>query len=164
MKISCGLYLFRNDNRFLIGHPTGFKSHIWAIPQGRMDIGESDYFEVAKRELMEETCIDLNSLDVVRVEELEMMRYRETNKYLKGFYVKVNNDFNDVDIKCDSMVFRNGQPSFPEFDEFKWVTIEESKDLLHEFQLENLIHCDSIINERLINLLSYKTFKKTFKI
>ena len=93
-----------------------------------------------------------------------MIRYRETNKYLKGFYVKVNNDFNDVDIKCDSMVFRNGQPSFPEFDEFKWVTIEESKDLLHEFQLENLIHCDSIINERLINLLSYKTFKKTFKI
>ena len=159
MKISCGIYLFRNDNRFLIGHPTGFKNHVWAIPKGRMDIGESDHFEVAKRELMEETCIDLNLLDVVKVKELEMIRYRETNKYLKGFFVKVRDEFTNVEIKCDSMVFRNGEPSFPEFDEFKWVTIEESKYLLHEFQLENLISCNSLINERLKNIIDYKNFK-----
>lgn len=143
MKISCGIYLFRNDNKFLVGHPTGFKPHIWAIPKGRMDVGESDHFEVAKRELTEETCIDLTTLDIVSVKDLEIIRYRETNKYLKGFYVKVNDDFLDTDIKCESMVMRNGKPSFPEFDEFKWVTIEESRTMLHEFQHINL---DSIIN------------------
>ena len=68
MKISCGIYLFRNDNKFLVGHPTGFKSHIWAIPKGRMDVGETDHFEVAKRELKEETCIDLTTLEFVNSE------------------------------------------------------------------------------------------------
>jgi len=154
MKISCGIYLFRNDNKFLVGHPTGFKSHIWAIPKGRVDVGESDHFEVAKRELTEETCIVLDDLDVVRVEELEMVRYRETNKYLKGFYVKVNDDFSNIEIKCESMVMRNGKPAFPEFDEFKWVTIEESKSMLHEFQHINLDRI-SYISE---NLKFIKTF------
>lgn len=155
MKISCGIYLFRNDNKFLVGHPTGFKSHIWAIPKGRVDVGESDYFEVAKRELTEETCIVLDDLDVVRVEELEMVRYRETNKYLKGFYVKVNDDFSNIEIKCESMVLRNGKPAFPEFDDFKWVTIEESKSMLHEFQHINLDRISSIKE----NFKLIKTFK-----
>jgi 8-oxo-dGTP pyrophosphatase MutT (NUDIX family) len=157
MKISCGIYLFRNDNKFLVGHPTGFKPHIWAIPKGRMDVGESDHFEVAKRELTEETCIDLTTLDIVSVKELEIIRYRETNKYLKGFYVKVNDDFLDTDIKCESMVMRNGKPSFPEFDEFKWVTIEESRTMLHEFQHINL---DRIltINENLKFIKSFNNY------
>ncbi len=156
MKISCGIYLFRNDNKFLVGHPTGFKNHIWAIPKGRMDLGENNYLEVAKRELLEETNIDLNKMNVVRVEELEMVRYRETNKYLKGFYIKVNDDFKNVDIKCDSMVYRNVSPAFPEFDDFKWVTIDESKSMLHEFQHINLDNCIDIINEKRY----IKSFKK----
>lgn len=158
MKISCGIYLFRNDNRFLVGHPTGFKSHIWAIPKGRVDLGETDYFEVAKRELLEETNINLNDMDVIRVEELEMVRYRETNKYLKGFYIKVNDDFKNVNIKCDSMVYRNGSPAFPEFDDFKWVTVDESKSMLHEFQHINLDNCLDIINEGK-HIKSFKMFK-----
>jgi len=157
MKISCGIYLFRNDNKFLVGHPTGFKSHIWAIPKGRVDVGESDHFEVAKRELTEETCIVLDDLDVVRVEELEMVRYRETNKYLKGFYVKVNDDFSNIEIKCESMVMRNGKPAFPEFDEFKWVTIEESKSMLHEFQHINLDRI-SYISENLKFIKTFNSF------
>lgn len=35
--ISCGIYLFRNDNKFIVGHPTGFKPSIWSIPKGRID-------------------------------------------------------------------------------------------------------------------------------
>ena len=144
-KISCGIYLINSDDKLLIGHPTKHKPNVWAIPKGRINEGESDYFEVAKRELLEETNIDLNKFDIVNKVEFDLIRYRETNKYLKGFFIKVDNSFSGEDIKCDSMVYRDGVPSFPEFDDFKWVTIEESKKLLHQFQINNLEKCQQLI-------------------
>ena len=158
--ISCGIYLFRSDNKLLIGHPTGFKSNIWAIPKGRMNDDESDYFEVAKRELKEETGLDLNDLNIVSMKEFETIRYRETNKYLKSFFIKVSNDLFNVDINCESMVYRNGQPAFPEFDDFRWVNIKEAEQLLHEFQHLNLNRCLSLISEsnNLKYLKQYRNF------
>ena len=51
------------------------------------------------------------------------------------------------------MVYRNGIPVFPEFDNFKWVSIEEAKGLLDPFQINNLNKCQDLIltNERLMN-------------
>lgn len=147
MKISCGIYLINSDNKLLIGHPTNHKANIWAIPKGRVNEGETNQFDVAKRELLEETNIDLNKFKISKIVEFEMIRYRETNKYLKGFFVKVNNSFSDENIKCTSMVHRDGIPSFPEFDDFKWVTIDESRNLLHQFQISNLDKCQKLISK-----------------
>ncbi len=159
--ISCGIYLFRSDNKLLVGHPTGFKPNVWAIPKGRMALDEDNHFNVAKRELIEETGIDINNYQVIKFEELPMVRYKETNKYLKGFFIKVNSDFSDITLKCDSMVYRNGLPSFPEFDDFKWVTIEESMTMLHDFQINNLYKCIELTNERImIHLESFKMYEK----
>lgn len=144
-KISCGIYLINSDNKLLIGHPTKHKPNVWAIPKGRVNEGESDHFEVAKRELLEETNIDINKFEIVKKVEFDIIRYRETNKYLKGYFIKVDNSFSGEDIKCDSMVYRDGVPSFPEFDDFRWVTIEESKKLLHQFQIDNLEKCQQLI-------------------
>ena len=36
------------------------------------------------------------------------------------------------------MVYRDGVTLFPEIDGFRWVTIEEAKELLHESQIINL--------------------------
>lgn len=160
--ISCGIYLFNSDNKILIEHPTGHKPNVWTIPKGRMDEGETDHFEVAKRELLEETNVDLNPLNIVKMEEFDLVRYRETNKYLKGFFVKVDSDLSDVDLNCVSMVYRNGVPSFPEVDGYKWVDIEEARLVLNEFQMSNLNRCTELINERL-NLkyiLEFKKYKK----
>jgi len=152
VKISCGIYLINSDNKLLIGHPTKHKDNVWAIPKGRINEGESNHFEVAKRELLEETNIDLNQFKIEKMVEFELIRYRETNKYLKGFFIKVDSDFLNHDIKCDSMVYRDDVPSFPEFDDFKWVTIEESKNLLHTFQVDNLNRCQELlsINEKIM--------------
>src|ERR1022692_4546624 len=92
-KISCGIYLINSDNKLLIGHPTKHRPNVWAIPKGRIDNGESDYFEVAKRELLEETNIDLSQFKIDHIVEFDLIRYRETNKYLKGFFIKINQDF-----------------------------------------------------------------------
>jgi 8-oxo-dGTP pyrophosphatase MutT (NUDIX family) len=152
MKISCGVYLFNNDNKLLVEHPTGHKPNIWTIPKGRMDDGETDYFEVAKRELFEETNIDLNKLNIIRKEEFGLIRYRETNKYLKGFFVRVDSDLSDIELGCESMVYRNGVPSFAEVDGYKWVTIGEARTILNEFQMANLDRCQELIstNERVM--------------
>lgn len=146
MKISCGIYLINSENKLLIGHPTKHKSNVWAIPKGRVNEGESDYFEVAKRELFEEANINIDDFKIQKSEEFDIIRYRETNKYLKGFFIKVDNDFKSHDIKCNSMVYRNGKPIFPEFDDFKWVSIDESKQLLHPFQLDNLNKCQELLS------------------
>jgi 8-oxo-dGTP pyrophosphatase MutT (NUDIX family) len=160
IRISCGIYLINSDNKLLIGHPTKHKPNVWSIPKGRIDEGESNHFEIAKRELLEETNIDLNKFDIDKMVEFELIRYRETNKYLKGFFAKVDNSFSDHDIKCTSMVYRDGNPSFPEFDDFKWVTIEDSKKLLHTFQVSNLDKCQQLIftNER---VLTFSNFTST---
>jgi 8-oxo-dGTP pyrophosphatase MutT (NUDIX family) len=157
-KISCGIYLFRNDNKFLIEHPTGHRPNIWTIPKGRPDEGEIDYFMVAKRELLEETGIDLNKYKIIKTEELDLVRYGETNKHLKGFFVKVDSNFSDIELKCDSMVYRNGVPSFPEVDKYQWVTIGESMSLLYHFQLKNLTRCDELISERMKHLTTFVKF------
>lgn len=146
--ISCGIYLFNMYNKFLVEHPTNHKPNVWSIPKGRMDAGEVDYFEVAKRELLEETGIDLNKFNILKIKEFDLVRYRETNKYLKSFFVKVNSDFSDVILDCESMVYRNGVPSFKEVDDYKWVTIEESKFILNEYQFSNLSKCNELLMEK----------------
>ncbi len=141
MIITCGIYLFNNNGKLLIGHPTNHKPNIWTIPKGRVDEGETDHFMVAKRELFEEANINLEDFThkfIEDVVEFDLIRYKATNKYLKGFVVKVNHSFEDHDIRCDSMVYRDGVAVFPEIDGFRWVTIEEAREVLHESQIINL--------------------------
>lgn len=160
--ISCGVYLFNSENKLLLEHPTGHKSNVWTIPKGRMDEGETDYFEVAKRELFEETNVNLNNLNIIRKEEFDLIRYRETNKYLKGFFVRVDSDLSDIELGCESMVYRNGVPSFPEVDGYKWVTIDEAKLVLNEFQMANLDKCNVMISERMKYIIEFKNYKNRF--
>ena len=140
MIITCGIYLLDNKGRILIGHPTNAKWTIWSIPKGRIDQGETDLFSVAKRELYEETNINLDQFvdKIIDITEYDLIKYKQTDKYLKGFLVKMNCCFDTHDIKCDSMVIYNGKPAFPELDAFKWVTTEEARILLHESQVSNL--------------------------
>ena len=70
IRISCGVYLFRSDNKFLIVHPTGHRPTIFSIPKGRMDEGETDHFVVAKRELLEETGINLDKYKISKLKSL----------------------------------------------------------------------------------------------
>jgi len=156
--ISCGIYLFDKSNKLLVEHPTGHKSNIWTIPKGRMDIGEIDYFEVAKRELFEETGVILDNLNITKYEEFEMIRYGSTNKYLKSFFIKVDHDFSNFKFVCDSMVYRNNVPVFPEVDDYKLITIEEAKIVLNDFQIRNLDRCEEILKYTMNHLSKFKDY------
>ena len=170
-RITCGIYLFDANNLLLIQHPTGFRSTVWGVPKGRIDEGETNLFEVAKRELFEETGIVLDNLTIVAQEEFNEVRYNDTNKYLKGFFVKVEEDLSDFDLHCDSMVYRNGKPSFPEVDEWNWVTVEEAKEIfsndrMTNFQMDNLNMCQHLLglNESVDTLISRESVTRTKSI
>ena len=167
-RITCGIYLFDKNNLLLIQHPTNFRPTVWGVPKGRVDEGESDLFEVAKRELFEETGIVLDNYTIVSKEEFNEVRYNDTNKYLKGFFVRIEEDLSDFNLHCDSMVYRNGKPAFPEVDEYKWVTIEEAKEIfssdrMTNFQLKNLNMCEELIglNESVDTILSRESITRT---
>lgn len=170
-RITCGIYLFDANNLLLIQHPTGFRSTVWGVPKGRADKGETNQFEVAKRELFEETGIVLDELTIVHQEEFNELKYKDSNKYLKGFFVKVEEDLSGFNLHCDSMVIRNGKPAFPEVDEWKWVTLEEAKqifssDRMSDFQMDNLNRCEELltINESVDTLVSRDSTSRTKKL
>jgi 8-oxo-dGTP pyrophosphatase MutT (NUDIX family) len=146
IKLSCGVYLINSYHKILIGHPTNHKPNVWAIPKGRLESGETDHFIVAKRELLEETNINIDDFKISKRIDFQPIRYRETNKYLKGFMIFIDESFDGYDIKCESMVYRNGVPVFPEFDDFKWVDIKDAIISLHYFQIENLKKCEEFIS------------------
>lgn len=149
-KITCGIYLFDSRNLLLIQHPTGFPSHVWGIPKGRVDVGETNLFEVAKRELLEETGVNLDNFTIEYIEEFDSVKFNVSNRYLKSFFVKVREDMSDFNFFCDSMVIRGGVPAFPEVDDWRWTTIDDVMDAFNNkygsFQLDNLLRCKKILD------------------
>jgi len=139
---AAGIFLMRKDFNILICHPTNHAPNVWSIPKGKIEEGESD-IEAAIRETYEETNIDLNdkSLDVnnnFNIHEFDIVNYGHKKKDLHPFlFLELQTsklDWSGVKIKCNSNVpiERGG---FPEMDGYKWVTLKEAKELLHDTQV-----------------------------
>ena len=56
IKVAAGMFIVRNDDKILIGHPTNHKKDFWSIPKGLVEPDE-DLLVAAKRETYEETNI-----------------------------------------------------------------------------------------------------------
>jgi 8-oxo-dGTP pyrophosphatase MutT (NUDIX family) len=150
---AAGVFLVRNDGKLLIVHPTGHKPNVWSIPKGKVDKGEMDY-DAALRELHEETNVDLymkiGQFTIVDYVELPVQVYSHKRKELWPFVIcesrSTNIDFNRFDIKCNSTVplDRDWNAGKPEVDDFKWVTIDEAREVLHETQVACLDEVDKI--------------------
>ena len=147
MLTTCGIFLFDEYDKFLIGHVTGHSNDIWSIPKGLKDDGE-DIYDAAIRELWEETNIHFNDIQhgisaTHRLKDVHYQGYYAGNpvpKQLSSFIVDTEIDFRNHDIVCESMVeYHRGQKldnPFPEIDDFKWVTIQEAYGLLHKSQVK----------------------------
>ena len=145
--LASGVFIVRSDGKILVGHPTNHASDFWSIPKGKIDKGETT-LDAAIRETFEETNINIS--DFENIEELEAVTYKHKKKRLHPFILSEHNNKNlgwgNFDIKCNSNVPED-RDGFPEMDDFKWVTLDEAKDILHETQTA----CLDKINEYIKN-------------
>ncbi len=136
MKITCGIFLIDTQtNRLLICKPNN-SENFWSIPKGIAEDDE-EFFDAAKRELYEETGIKYNKLEIDKVVDLDSIKYEKRNKMLHSYAVYINEDIDNIKLKCKSMI-DNDPKKGPEVIEFKWVTPEVALKMLHESQVRAL--------------------------
>ena len=132
--IAAGVFMVRKDGRVLVCHPTNHKPDFWSIPKGKVEEGEN-LIDAAIRETYEESNIDLSDCKGIRA--LEAVNYTHKKKILHPFLVLERNnsnlDWDSFDLKCNSFVPED-RGGFPEMDDFKWVSLDEAKIILHNTQ------------------------------
>lgn len=156
--IAAGIFIVKKDGSLLVCHPTNHAVDFWSIPKGKVEEGETMH-EAALRETFEETNIDFNNISDLHysVHALEPVNYGHKKKMIHPFvHIEVSNSqlpWDNIEIKCNSNVpvERGG---FPEMDDYKWVTIEEARKMLHDTQVACLDKVAEIFkeNERAITL------------
>lgn len=135
MDYTAGFFLFNEKNEVLIVHPTNAPLNTWSIPKGLVDEGETPY-DAAKRELKEETNIDLDKCEIVFIRHGQKnARYKSGKKTLCAFFAKIRNS-DALQLKCNSIV--EGR-NFYENDKIEWVTQNKALNLIHATQIEILI-------------------------
>jgi len=134
MEITCGIYLYSIPaNKILICHATKSSWKQWSIPKGLQDEDE-DQILAAKRELYEETNINLDSLQLKSFHSLPERKYKTGKKILVSYLAIADFEPESVELNCHSLV----QGKYPEVDKFRWVKVDELHSLLHHTQVENL--------------------------
>jgi ADP-ribose pyrophosphatase YjhB (NUDIX family) len=133
MTVTCGIYFIDKNGLLLVCKATGGG---WSIPKGLLEPDESLY-DAAKRELFEETNVDLHQYVFKQFCMLPERKYKKRNKKLISYAVQVNVEHENIMLRCNSFFIRNGK-QFPEIESFAWATLESAENLLHESQIENL--------------------------
>ncbi|MBE6861039.1 MAG: NUDIX domain-containing protein [Ruminococcus sp.] len=121
---SCGAIVYRkshgNIEILLIRH---INSGHWSFPKGHVEAGESEV-ETAKREIMEETSIDV-IIDPTFRETVTYSPRRDTSKVVVYFLAKAKN----VDYV----------PQADEISEIKWVDIVHANNILSYENDKNIV-------------------------
>lgn len=143
--VAAGVFLVRKDGKLLVCHPTNHDPNFWSIPKGKVEDGEY-FIDAAIRETYEETNISLGLARNIRV--LEPVNYSHKKKILHPFVVfeaeNVGLPWDSFDIKCNSNVPED-RGGFPEMDDYKFVSIDEAKKLLHETQVKALLQIEKML-------------------
>jgi len=133
---AAGLFLINKSNKLLICHPTKHKPNVWSIPKGKVEALES-FVDACVRETYEETNIELSDYKRKMI-MLDSVNYSHRKKTLIPFVLFENDceglDTSLITLQCNSNVPEE-RGGFPEMDDYKWVTIDEARGLIHETQV-----------------------------
>lgn len=93
-----GAFIFSSDDKLVLGK-TGVYSGQWVIPGGGLNEGETK-LEALKREILEETGLDIDKADV---EKIDNTKTGESEKTLRdtGEHVHVKMTFYDYIVRFD---------------------------------------------------------------
>jgi 8-oxo-dGTP pyrophosphatase MutT (NUDIX family) len=135
--IAAGLFIVRKNKKLLVAHPTNHKPDFWSIPKGKVEFNET-FLEGALRETYEETNLELTDSTNFDIFPMLGVNYGHKKKILYPFLYleKEESTFNwdEQELKCNSNVPAE-RGGFPEMDDYKWVTLDEARGLLHETQV-----------------------------
>jgi|GEM_PF-4202600 len=140
IKETCGIFLVSND-KILCCLPFGSRiGEKLSIPKGLKNDGEKP-FEAALREFEEETGYSLINKIIelqtenkeVEIKTLPQSKYRNNEKVLVSFVVKITEDLTNEKLVCNSYFYKEGK-EYPEIAEFYWFTFSEAKNKLHPTQ------------------------------
>jgi 8-oxo-dGTP pyrophosphatase MutT (NUDIX family) len=149
--IAAGIFLVNKNNEVLICHPTNHPQNVWSIPKGKVE-NEEMKIDAAIRETYEETNIDLTHANSFI--PLEVQTYSHKKKSLYGFVVlekkNPNIDFDSFNLKCNSNVPK-ARGGFPEMDDYKWVTLDEARSLIHETQVASIDTIQKLLKQHGLN-------------
>ncbi len=147
--LTSGLFIVKKDKKLLICHPTNRNPNKYSIPKGRVEDDEI-FLEAAFRETYEESNLNLNGSTDFTIYPLNSVEYKNKNKILYPFLMLENNDskfdWDSVELKCNSNVPKK-IGGFPEMDGYRWVTLDEAEELIHETQVRCLPKIKEIIGE-----------------
>lgn len=142
-EYTCGTFLLNANNELLITHPTGARDDAWSVPKGRQEEGET-FNQAAERELWEETGVNGELLRmglVLPIKEFPAINYRRRRKTLIPFLYKISGLMHDFPFYCLVHVGESG----PENDAFRWVNLEDAKQLIHYTQAQALCEIENFL-------------------
>jgi len=132
MIYTAGIFLLNEKNEILLAHPTNAGWKTWSIPKGLPDPNET-ILEAAKRELLEETNVNLDNLQPVYIyDKVKPVLYASKKKTLCPIFCKVIKGLDDIEMKCNSLVENR---DFYENDKIEWFTPENAVKVMHESQV-----------------------------
>jgi 8-oxo-dGTP pyrophosphatase MutT (NUDIX family) len=130
MLTTCGIFLFsKTTQKLLACHATHSRWTQWSIPKG-LPMEEEEPLPAAIRELEEETGIALGTVADATVFPLPPVHYKKQNKMLRSFLVITHETFETIDFKSTLVDGRD----FREVDSWRWMTLEQAAQNLHETQ------------------------------
>lgn len=132
MVYTAGIFLFNEKNELLVVHPINAPMNRWSIPKGLVDPNETR-LEAAKREMFEETNVDLDKLKLVYLHEGKNISYATKKKTLCSFFGKVLISTKELELKCNSLF--EGK-TFYENDQIVWMPIDKAITVIHETQVK----------------------------
>tara|TARA_Y100000996_G_C22184145_1_gene504138 strand:+ start:42 stop:515 length:474 start_codon:yes stop_codon:yes gene_type:complete len=135
LRLGVGIVVLNKKNQVFVAKRIDNPKDFWQMPQGGVDKGEKLY-NAAKRELKEETNIKtikfIKEIDgfisYLLPDELLGIIWRGKYKgqKQKWFIVRFEGDEKEINIKT----------KYPEFLDWKWVSIENITDKVVKFKLE----------------------------
>lgn len=138
MIITCGSFVVDNSGRILLCRATG-TSHGWGVPKG-LPRKDEEYLVAAKRELIEETGIDID-LFPHKMSELGKSIYIHKKKTIVGFLFLVDGVINQ-ELVCKSTFFDIAtRTNLPEVDKYMWVSVYKALDVVSAEQSVLLLRC-----------------------
>lgn len=123
-ELSAGIIFLNEDQtKIFMGRATKVFPEKWDIPKGHVEKGESP-LEAAVRECLEETGHGIEDDDMINLDDLGVFKY-SSNKDLYLFRYK------GLDLpvvsQCTCTAYHTSEfgHSYPEFDKFEWVPLNE---------------------------------------